>query len=81
MIAYLPQTRKFRARIVVIGDSLATDIPAARQRGIDAIWIGGGIHAEALDMGLDGELHPDMARKVAGQAGEWPKAVLPWLSW
>ncbi|MBL4646049.1 MAG: hypothetical protein JKY99_06300 [Rhizobiales bacterium] len=61
--------------------TVCTDIRGARQAGIDAIWIGGGIHAEALGMGLAGELHPDMVRKVAGQAGEWPKAVLPWLSW
>ncbi len=70
-----------RSRAVMIGDGLPTDIRGARQAGIDAIWIGGGIHAEALDMGPDGRLHPDKVHKVAEQAGERPKAVLPWLSW
>ena len=70
-----------RARAVMIGDGLPTDIRGARQAGIDAIWIGGGIHAEALDMGPDGRLHPDKVHKVAEQAGERPNAVLPWLSW
>lgn len=70
-----------RSRAVMIGDSLATDVRGARQSGIDAIWIGGGIHAEALDMGPDGQLHPDKVHQVAEQAGERPRAVLPWLSW
>ena len=54
----------------MIGDSLATDIRGARQAGIDAIWIGGGIHAEAPYLGPGGELDPDKVRKVAEQAGE-----------
>ncbi len=70
-----------RSRAVMIGDSLATDICGARQAGIDAIWIGGGIHAETLNMGPDGRLHPDKVHEVAKRAGEWPKAILPWLSW
>lgn len=70
-----------RSRAVMIGDSLATDVRGARQAGIDAIWIGGGIHAEALDMGPDGRLDPDKVHQVAEQAGERPRAVLPWLSW
>lgn len=70
-----------RSRAVMIGDSLATDVRGARQAGIDAVWIGGGIHAEALDMGPDGQLHPDKVHQVAEQAGERPRAILPWLSW
>jgi len=40
-----------------------------------------GIHAETLDMGPEGQLHPDKAPDVAKQAGERPKAMLLWLSW
>lgn len=69
------------ARTVMIGDSLLTDIRGARQAGIDAIWIGGGIHADALAMGSDGRLHPDKVHAVAEEAGEHPKAILPWLVW
>ena len=70
-----------RSRAVMIGDALATDIRGARQAGIDAIWIGGGIHAEALALGPDGQLDQDKVHGVAAQAGERPKAILPWLQW
>ncbi len=70
-----------RSRAVMIGDGLATDIRGARQAGIDAIWIGGGIHAEALGLGPDGQLEQDRVQGVAAQAGERPKAILPWLQW
>lgn len=79
LFAQSPETP--RSRAVMIGDSLATDVRGARQAGIDAIWIGGGIHAEALDMGPDGQLHPDKVHQVAEQADERPRAILPWLSW
>ena len=51
----------------------------ARQAGIDAVWIGGGIHADALAMGPDGRLQPDKVHAVAERAGERPKAIWPWL--
>jgi HAD superfamily hydrolase (TIGR01459 family) len=70
-----------RTRAVMIGDSLATDIRGARRAGIDAIWIGGGIHAEALALGPDGQLDQDKVHGVAEQSGERPKAMLPWLQW
>jgi HAD superfamily hydrolase (TIGR01459 family) len=70
-----------RARAVMIGDGLPTDIRGARQAGIDAVWIGGGIHADALAMGPDGRLQPDKVHAVAEQAGERPKTILPWLNW
>ena len=70
-----------RARAVMIGDALATDIRGARQAGIDAIWIAGGIHAEALALGPDGGLDQDRVNSVAEQAGERPTAILPWLRW
>ncbi len=70
-----------RARAVMIGDSLATDIRGARRAGIDAIWIGGGIHAEALALVPDGHLDQDTVDGVAEQSGERPKAMLPWLQW
>lgn len=70
-----------RSRAVMIGDGLATDIRGARQAGIDAVWIAGGIHAKALDMGPEGQLHPDKVHDVARQAGERPKAIMPRLRW
>jgi HAD superfamily hydrolase (TIGR01459 family) len=70
-----------RSRAVMIGDGLATDIRGARLSGIDAVWIGGGIHSVALDMGPEGQLRPDKVQDVANRAGERPKAILPWLNW
>ncbi|MDP6873412.1 MAG: TIGR01459 family HAD-type hydrolase [Alphaproteobacteria bacterium] len=70
-----------RARAVMIGDALATDIRGARQAGIDAIWIGGGIHAEALALSPEGRLDQDKVHEVAAEAGENPQAILPWLRW
>ena len=70
-----------RSRAVMIGDSLTTDIRGARQAGIDALWIAGGLHAEALEMAPDGQLRADRVDTVAAGAGEQPKAVLPWLVW
>jgi HAD superfamily hydrolase (TIGR01459 family) len=60
-----------RARAVMIGDGLPTDIRGAS----------GGIHADALAMGPDGRLQPDKVHAVAEQAGERPKTILPWLNW
>lgn len=71
-----------RSRAVMIGDSLSTDMQGARRAGIDALWIAGGIHAEAL--GLDAEgvlLQPDKVAAVAQRAGEQPMAILPRLKW
>lgn len=72
-----------RNRSVMIGDSLATDIRGGRQAEIDAIWIGGGIHAAGLGLvsGQDGQLNPEKMHGVAEQAGEQPRAFLPWLQW
>lgn len=70
-----------RVRTVMIGDSLSTDIGGAKEAGIDAVWIGGGIHAEVLGIGPDGPLQSEKVHAVAEEAGEHPKAILPWLKW
>lgn len=70
-----------RSRAVMIGDSLATDIRGARQAGIDSIWIAGGIHAKALDLRADGQLDQRKVHDQAEQAGERPRAMIPWLQW
>jgi HAD superfamily hydrolase (TIGR01459 family) len=70
-----------RSRAVMIGDGLPTDIRGARQAGIDAVWIGGGIHAAALEMGLEGQLDSDKVQDLARQTGEHPKFIMPWLRW
>lgn len=70
-----------RQRIAAIGDSLRTDVAGAQAVGIDAIFVTGGIHAEALCVS-EGEM-PDTARLEAlyQEAGWRPTAALPALRW
>ena len=70
-----------RNRAVMVGDGLATDVRGARRAGIDSIWIAGGIHADELGLAPDGQINPRTAQKVAEEAGERPRAVMPWLQW
>jgi len=64
-----------RARILAVGDALATDIAGARAAGIDSAWVLGGIHAEFL--GGDTAL----AEREASGAGLHPVATVPALVW
>ena len=70
-----------RRRIAAIGDSLRTDVAGAQAVGIDAIFVTGGIHAEALCVG-EREI-PDPARLAAlyDQAGRRPTTALSALRW
>jgi ribonucleotide monophosphatase NagD (HAD superfamily) len=44
--------------VLAIGDSMEHDIAGARAAGVDALFVGGGIHAQALGIGA-----------VSGEAG------------
>ena len=65
----------------MICDSLSSDINGARRAGIDDIWIAGGINAVEIGLTSNGHFARLMAQKVAEAAGEWPRAVMPWLRW
>jgi HAD superfamily hydrolase (TIGR01459 family) len=68
------------ARILAVGDNLATDIAGASGVGIDSALVAGGIHAEAL--GLNAAGLPDPGRLQALIAGNpAPRWVLPRLLW
>jgi HAD superfamily hydrolase (TIGR01459 family) len=64
-----------RHRVLAIGDSLRTDIAGAAAAGVDALWVLGGIHGEAL-AGDDGR-----AAAAAEAAGLSPLACMPNLIW
>ena len=68
-------------RVLVIGDSLGTDIAGANAAGLDSLLISGGIHAEAL--GVDSHERPEAGRLEAlfDKLGERPTAVMPLLRW
>jgi HAD superfamily hydrolase (TIGR01459 family) len=70
-----------RRRVLMVGDSLRTDIAGARGAGIDALWIVGGLHAEEL--GVTPGAPPDAQRIEAAlaAAGESPLAVARGFCW
>lgn len=70
-----------RARILCVGDGLATDIPGARDAGLDALLVTGGLLADAW--GTDRTAPPDPARLEAAchAAGVTPKAAIAEFVW
>jgi HAD superfamily hydrolase (TIGR01459 family) len=63
------------ARTLAVGDSLRTDIAGAARAGLDAAWVLGGIHADALA----GD--PARVEAAARAAGLAPVAALPRFAW
>jgi HAD superfamily hydrolase (TIGR01459 family) len=68
-------------RVLVVGDSLTTDIPGARAAGLDSVWVTRGIHAGEL--GITPGERPACERLEAVMAayGERPTAVIPAFGW
>jgi HAD superfamily hydrolase (TIGR01459 family) len=64
-----------RNRILAVGDALRTDIAGAAATGIDACWVLGGIHGEALAADATG---PDRQARDAGLA---PVARIDRFTW
>ena len=69
------------ARILVIGDSLATDIRGAAAAGYDSLLVTRGIHAEEL--GIAPGAPPDSARlaDLCARHGHLPTAAIASLRW
>jgi HAD superfamily hydrolase (TIGR01459 family) len=69
------------ARILVVGDSLATDIQGAVAAGYDSLFVARGIHAEEL--GIAPGADPDASRlvEVCARHGHWPTAAIATLRW
>lgn len=68
------------ARSVMIGDTPETDLAGARAAGIDAVFITGGVHAEAFTPDAPGrrqEIAAGILRAAAARA-DW---VMPGLTW
>jgi len=66
-------------RVLMIGDNLATDIVGARNAGIDALWIAGGLHAEEVGLDPHAPLDPARIAKILAATESTPKAVAPSL--
>ena len=67
-----------RDRVLAIGDGPVTDILGAQKQGLDCLFIGGGIHGEALGDGQDFILN---AEKVLTKENTSAKYASPFLSW
>ncbi|MGF1610044.1 MAG: TIGR01459 family HAD-type hydrolase [Kiloniellales bacterium] len=70
-----------RERIAAVGDSLRTDVAGARAAGIDALFVAGGIHGEALGIAPGALPEPARLAALCRAAGERPAAALPLLQW
>jgi len=69
------------ARILVVGDSLATDIKGALAAGYDSLFVTRGIHAEELGIAPGDEPDPDCLAEVCARHGHWPTFAIATLRW
>ena len=69
------------SRVLVIGDSLTTDIAGANAAGMASALLFGGIHAEALGIGFGEMPSADAADVLFADIGETPTYGLPSLRW
>jgi HAD superfamily hydrolase (TIGR01459 family) len=69
------------ARLIAIGDSLATDIRGANAAGIDAVLVTSGIHARELGLSFGESPDPEGLAAVALKAGVKIAAAIPAFHW
>jgi len=65
------------ARVLVIGDGPATDVLGANREGLDALFVAGGILAEALDPAR--RLDLEQATAALRAEGAHARYAMPWL--
>jgi len=69
-----------RARVLAVGDGIATDIAGANAQGLDALFIPAGIHG-AETRGPDGRLHLGAAIALLAAAGAHAAYAIDELAW
>ena len=69
------------ARILVVGDSLATDIKGASAAGYDSVLVTRGIHAEELGITPGAEPDPAGLTALCARHGHFPTAAVATLRW
>ena len=75
--------------VLAVGDSLEHDIAGAAAAGVDSLFVGGGIHARELGMGLiegageGGGLLPDVGalERLCGEFKIRPTYAMAFLRW
>jgi HAD superfamily hydrolase (TIGR01459 family) len=68
-------------RLLVVGDSLSTDIAGATAAGYDSLWVTRGIHAEELGITPGDEPDPARIAQVCARHGHWPTMAIATLRW
>lgn len=68
-----------KRRVIVIGDSVRTDLAGAARAGLDAVFIAEGIHG--AEAGRGAELDEQILETMFREAGLTPRAALPRLAW
>ncbi|HEX6112071.1 MAG TPA: TIGR01459 family HAD-type hydrolase [Geminicoccaceae bacterium] len=69
------------ARVLVVGDSLATDIKGASAAGYDSLFVTRGIYADELGIAPGEEPDPERLVEVCARHGQWPTAAIATLRW
>jgi HAD superfamily hydrolase (TIGR01459 family) len=69
------------ARILVVGDSLATDIRGAMAAGYESLLVTRGIHAEELGIAPGAEPDPERLAEVCARHGQRPTMAIATLRW
>ena len=69
------------ARVLVVGDSLTTDIKGAVAAGFDSLWVTRGIYAAELGIAPGDEPDPQRILEVCERHGHWPTAAIAAFMW
>ena len=69
------------ARVLVVGDSLTTDIKGAVAAGFDSLWVTRGIYAAELGIEPGDEPDPEKILEVCERHGHWPTAAIASFRW
>jgi HAD superfamily hydrolase (TIGR01459 family) len=69
------------ARILVVGDSLTTDIKGAAAAGFDSLFVTRGILAEELGIAPGDDPDPTRLAALCARYGHWPTAAIATLRW
>lgn len=65
-------------RVLAIGDGPATDVLGANRQGIDALFIGGGIHGHAMESGEGFLASAEAILAADGVSAKWAMPELGW---
>jgi HAD superfamily hydrolase (TIGR01459 family) len=68
-------------RVLVVGDSLSTDIKGAAAAGYDSLWVTRGIYAAELGIEPGDEPDPGKIDEVCARHGQWPTAAIASFRW